>query len=317
MQSDLITHKIRSKAIEMGFLNVSFTKAEHMDAEAKRLEQWLKQGLHGDMQYMENHFDKRVDPSKLVPGATSVITLSYNYYSSAKQKVEKAPRIASYAFGKDYHNIVKQKLTQLLIWMKSEFGDFIARSFVDSAPILERDLALRSGHGWVGKNTLLIHPKRGSFFFLCEIICDLPVVFDSPIKNYCGTCRKCIEACPTEAISAEGYLLDSNRCISYLTIEYKEALPQNFNGKMGGWAFGCDICQDVCPWNRFSIPHSDPNLQPLPGLMDLTMDEWLAMSEDTFRTMFKDSPIKRTKYTGLMRNIHFLSKNSDSCQEEN
>lgn len=317
MHTDIVTNKIRNKALDLGFLNVTFTKAEHMDAEAMRLEQWLHKGLHGDMYYMENHFEKRVDPSKLVPGATTVITLSYNYYTHEKQKDELAPRISSYAFGRDYHNVIKRKLTDLMQWMKVEVGDFNGRSFVDSAPVLERDLAVRSGHGWVGKNTLLLHPRRGSYFFLCEIICDIPLQYDTPMRNHCGTCRRCIDACPTDAISSNGYILDATRCISYLTIEYKEALPAIFRDKMEGWAFGCDICQDVCPWNKFSKPHTDTDLQPLPGLLDMTKDEWTKLTEESFQTLFKESAIKRTKYNGLMRNIHFLSSNKDTCQGEN
>ncbi len=301
------SHIIKSLAYDLGFSFVGIAKAEFMEEEAFRLENWLKEGRQGKMHYLENHFDKRVNPSLLVPGAKSVITLLYNYHNPEKQKDETAPKISQYAYGKDYHHILKAKLRLLLEHIQQQIGQTVAgRAFVDSAPVLERDWAKRSGTGWVGKNTLLIHPKAGSYFFLTELIIDLELDYDGPIKDYCGTCTKCIDACPTEAIDAEGYVMDGSKCISYLTIELKEALPSEFQGKMDNWMFGCDICQEVCPWNRFSKRHQEPDFEPHPDLLEMSKSEWLEITEETFRKIFKKSAVKRTKFSGLQRNIAFL-----------
>ncbi len=297
--------KIREEAYRLGFEFVGFAKAERMDEEANRLENWLNKGYHGKMQYMENHFEKRVDPTKLVEGAKTVISLTYNYFPKEKQP-ENAPKIAKYAFGEDYHIVVKDKLQSLIYFINQEIGAVDGRCFVDSAPVMERDWAKRAGVGWIGKNTLLLHPKRGSFFFLAELIIDLELVYDEPMRDYCGTCTKCIDACPTEAIKTDEILLDASKCISYLTIELKEAIPTVFKDKMENWFFGCDICQDVCPWNRFSKSHEEPRFEPQPLLLEMQKKEWQEITGDVFHTLFKKSAIKRTKYEGLIRNIRFL-----------
>ncbi len=297
---------IREEALRLGFSFVGFARAEHMDEEARRLEAWLNQGRHGKMGYMANYFEKRVDPRKLVPGAKSVVSLMYNYYTGKEQKAPDAPKISKYAYGKDYHFVVKDKLKQLMAFIQEEIGEVGGRVFVDSAPVLERDWARRSGLGWTGKNTMLIHPKAGSYFFLAEAIIGLELVYDSPIKDYCGTCRRCIDACPTDAISEEGYLLDGSKCISYLTIELKEAIPQEFQGKMENWMFGCDICQEVCPWNRFSRSHDEPEFEPKEELLEMDRGDWEEVTEEVFRELFRKSAVKRTKYKGLKRNIDFL-----------
>jgi epoxyqueuosine reductase len=300
------TQFIKEKALELGFMGVAIAKAEYMEPEAKRLENWLNGGLHATMGYMENHFDLRVDPTKLVPGAKSVISLMYNYYTEENQQDEELPKISMYALGKDYHKIVRKKLKQLFEQIQETFGKIEGRYFVDSAPVLERDWAKRSGLGWSGKNTLTINPKLGSYFFLAEIICDLALEYDLPIKDYCGTCTRCIEACPTEAISANGYLLDSNKCISYLTIERKDEIPTEFRDKMGGYMYGCDICQQVCPWNRFSKSHNEEAFNARPELLSMSKNDWIEIQEDTFNKIFEGSAVKRTKFKGLKRNINFL-----------
>ncbi len=304
------TERIRNEANRLGFSFVGIARAEQMDEEARRLEAWLNQGLHGSMHYMANHFDKRIDPRKLVDGAKSVISLTYNYFTEEKQADVEAPKISKYAYGTDYHFVVKDKLKQLLQFINDEIGEVNGRAFVDSAPVLERDWAKRSGVGWVGKNTLLINPKRGSYFFLAELILDLELVGDNPIRDHCGTCRRCIDACPTEAISPNGYVMDGSKCISYLTIELKvdEKIPPQYKDQMAGWMFGCDICQDVCPWNRFSKRHEEPQFEPHPKLLTMTKEEWLDITEDVFKEIFKKSPVKRTKFEGLKRNIAFLEK---------
>jgi len=307
MQYNSLTQFLKERAYAEGFAYVGIAKAEKMEPEAKRLEQWLSQGHHGKMSYMENHFDLRIDPTKLVPGAKSVITLMYNYFPEQTQVDPEAPKLAKYAQGKDYHFIVKPKLKSILNALEEKLGAQInGRCFVDSAPVLERDWASRSGIGWVGKNTLLIHPKNGSYFFLAEIILDVEFDYDGPIKDYCGTCTKCIDACPTDAIAEEGYVLDGSKCISYFTIELKEEIPKEMKGKFENWMFGCDICQEVCPWNRFSTPHKEPEFQPHPDLLSMTKREWEDISEDVFRKVFKGSAVKRTKFSGLKRNIKFL-----------
>jgi epoxyqueuosine reductase len=302
------TEKIRHEAYRLGFDFVGIAKAEHMDEEARRLEAWLNKDFHGKMGYMANHFDMRVDPRKLVEGAKSVISLSYNYFTEDTQKDPSAPKIAKYAYGNDYHHVVKDKLKELLFFIQNEIGEVHGRAFVDSAPVLERDWARRSGVGWVGKNTLTINPKAGSYFFLAELILDLELVYDNPIKDYCGRCRRCIDACPTEAISPLGYIMDGSKCISYLTIELKdELIPPQYQHQMEGWMFGCDICQEVCPWNRFAQKHHEPQFEPHSKLLEMTRTEWQEITEDVFKEIFKKSAVKRTKYAGLKRNIDFLS----------
>ncbi len=307
-----ISVDLKKEAQRLGFSFVGIAKAGFMEEEARNLETWLNHGLHGKMKYMENHFEKRVDPTKLVPGAKTVISLLYNYHNPDRQKDPEAPRISQYAYGKDYHFILKQKLKELLEWLRSKAGTVSGRCFVDSAPVLERDWAKRAGNGWVGKNTLLIHPKAGSYFFLAELIIDLELPPDEPIRDYCGTCTRCIDACPTEAISPQGYLLDGSKCISYLTIELKEAIPEEFAGKMENWMFGCDICQEVCPWNRFSTRHKEEAFNPHPELLDMTGREWDELTEEVFQAVFKKSAVKRAKYHGLKRNIRFLKTSKEA-----
>ena len=298
---------IKDKAYDLGFQMVGVSKAGFLEEEAPRLEDWLNKNYHGEMGYMANHFDKRLDPTKLVPGAKSVISLLYNYYPEQKQD-SSAPKLAKYAYGKDYHYVIKHKLKDLLYWMQDEIGAVDGRVFVDSAPVLERDWAKRSGLGWIGKNTLLINPKKGSFFFLAELIIDLELEPDGPMKDYCGTCTRCIDACPTQAIAPEGYFMDGSKCISYLTIELRENIPPQFKGKMDGWMFGCDICQDVCPWNRFSSPHSEEDFNPADGLLDMKASDWEELTEEVFRKVFRKSAVKRTKFSGLKRNLDFLKQ---------
>ncbi|MBK6564297.1 MAG: tRNA epoxyqueuosine(34) reductase QueG [Saprospiraceae bacterium] len=301
-----LTHFIKNEALLQGFMSIGIGKAEFMDPEAFRLEQWLKQNYQGEMTYMENHFDKRVDPRLLVPGAKSVISLCYNYFNPVKQKDPKAPKISMYAYGKDYHKVVRKKLEGLLLSIIKKVGEVNGRVFVDSAPVLERDWARRNGSGWVGKNTLLINPKMGSWFFLGEIILDIELDYDGPIKDHCGTCTKCIDACPTEAISPQGYFMDGSKCISYLTIELKKDISSEFAGKMDNWMYGCDICQQVCPWNRFSEPHLEEAFLPKEELLVKTKEEWENLTEEMYQRLFEGSAVKRTKYAGLIRNIRFL-----------
>ena len=294
---------IRAEARRLGFSFTGIAKAGFMEEEARHLEAWLKQGLHGKMQYMERYFDLRTDPRLLVEGAKSVVMLAYNYYTKEKQRDPEAPRIAMYAYGEDYHIVVRNKLHELLQYIQLHIGEVNGRCFVDSGPVLERDWAKRSGVGWAGKNTLIIHPRQGSFFFLATLILDLELETDDTIRDHCGTCTRCIDACPTEAISPAGYLLDASKCISYLTIELREEIPAAFKGKMENWAFGCDICQDVCPWNRFSQPHSEPAFEPHPDLLDMTRQDWEEITEEVFKKLFKKSAVKRAKYAGIQRNI--------------
>ncbi|MFT5999262.1 MAG: epoxyqueuosine reductase [Neolewinella sp.] len=304
-----LTSQVKSLAHAAGFSFVGVAKAEMMEEEARRLEEWLNQGRHGTMRWMENHFDKRVDPTKLVPGAKTVISLLYNYFPEDETPSLEAPKISRYAYGQDYHKVIRHKLKDLVAELELLVGAPIdGRVFVDSAPVMERDWAKRAGVGWTGKNTLLINPKAGSYFFLAEIISDLDLEPDTQIKDYCGTCTACIDACPTEAISPQGFLLDGSKCISYLTIELREAIPEEFSGRMEGWAFGCDICQEVCPWNRFSKPHNEPAFNPHPELPEMTSREMTEMTEEVFRKVFQKSAVKRTKYAGLRRNIDFLSR---------
>ncbi len=305
------TRLIREEAARLGFEFVGFAKAEYMDEEARRLEAWLNKGLHGEMHYMENYFDKRVDPTKLVEGAKTVVSLLYNYYTEQEQEDAAAPKIAKYAYGKDYHHVLKRKLKTLLFFIRENIGEVNGRCFVDSAPVLERDWARRSGVGWVGKNTLLINPKAGSYYFLAELIIDLELVYDNPIKDYCGTCRRCIDACPTDAIDENGYWMDGSKCISYFTIELKKAIPEEVKGQFENWMFGCDICQEVCPWNRFAKPHQEPDFEPHPDLLKMKKEDWEEITEEVFRKIFKGSAVKRTKLKGLQRNINFLNTKKD------
>jgi epoxyqueuosine reductase len=299
------TFLIKQKAAELGFSFCGISKAGFLEKEAPRLEQWLKEGRHGQMAYMENYFDKRLDPRLLVDGAKSVVSFLYNYYSETKQEDGLAPKISKYAYGGDYHFVVKDKLHELMSWINETIGEVNGRAFVDSAPVLERAWAVNSGLGWVGKNANIIHQGKGSFFFLSELILDLELEADKPATNHCGTCTACIDACPTQAI-VEPYKVDGSKCISYFTIELKEAIPEQMKGSFDNWMFGCDVCQDICPWNRFSKQHTEPRFEPSTELLGKKKEEWLDITEDVFKRIFKDSPVKRTKYNGLKRNIDFL-----------
>ncbi|MDZ7608814.1 MAG: tRNA epoxyqueuosine(34) reductase QueG [Cyclobacteriaceae bacterium] len=300
------TNFLKEQAQLLGFDFCGISKAEKLSTEEQNLSDWLSKGYHGKMAWMDNHFDKRLNPAELVPGAKSVVSLMYNYYPGNEGSLNPTHRVARYAYGKDYHNVIKEKLRSLLSILRNEIGDFAGRAFVDSAPIMERQWAARSGLGWLGKNTLLLNKERGSYFFLAELVIDLELDYDLPIRDYCGSCTRCIDACPTEAI-LEGGILDASRCISYLTIELKEAIPDEFKGKTGNWIFGCDICQEVCPWNRFSKAHDEPEFQLTDGIRKLASGAWRDITEEVFNKVFRYSPLKRTKYQGIMRNITFLS----------
>ena len=299
------TKLIKDKAVDLGFISCGISKADFLEDEAPRLEKWLNQNHHGQMSYMENNFDKRLDPRLLVPDSKSVVSLLFNYYTDKKQEDSQAPKISSYAFGEDYHFVIKRKLKKLMNYIKTEIGDVSGRAFVDSAPIMEKAWASKSGLGWIGKNTNLISKKTGSFFFIAELIIDLELEYDSSTTDHCGSCTKCIDACPTEALIAP-YPIDGSKCISYLTIELKDQIPNEFKDKMDNWAFGCDICQTVCPWNRFSKEHKEDAFSPKEELIKMTKNEWNEITEEVFNTVFKNSAIKRTKYNGLKRNIKFL-----------
>jgi epoxyqueuosine reductase len=297
---------ITRKAHELGFFHVGFSTADFLEEEAPRLESWLNKNHHGEMSYMANHFDKRLDPRLLVDDAKTVISLLFNYYTDQQQSDPEAPKISKYAYGEDYHYVIKDKLKELLAFIQREIGEVNGRGFVDSAPVMDKAWAKKAGLGWIGKNSNLIHPKKGSFFFIADLILDLKIEADGPIKDYCGTCTKCIDACPTDAI-IEPYVVNGSKCISYLTIELKdELLPKEFEGKMDNWMFGCDICQDVCPWNRFSVLHNEERFMPHPDLLDLKKQDWMDLQEEGFQILFQRSPVKRTKFTGLKRNITFL-----------
>ena len=295
---------IKKSAKNLGFLSCGISKAEFLEEEAPRFEKWLNEQKHGQMAYMENHYDKRLDPRLLVPGAKSVVSLLLNYYTDEHQ-VEGAPKISKYAYGTDYHFVIKEKLKQLFQILQDEIGEINGRVFVDSAPVMDKAWAGRSGLGWMGKNTNLINKKVGSFFFIAEMILDLKLDYDTPVTDHCGTCTACIDACPTEALTP--YNIDASRCISYLTIELKDQIPSEFQNKMDDWSFGCDICQDVCPWNRFSKPHSEPLFEPRTELLEFTKKDWEELTEATFDTIFKNSAVKRTRYRGLKRNLAFLN----------
>jgi len=297
---------IKSKAKSLGFLSCGISQATFLEEEASNLEKWLNDGKHGKMKYMENHFDKRLDPRKLVPGAKSIISLTYNYFNDNFQKDKNAPKISKYAYGSDYHLIIKKKLKILFKELKKNFGDINGRVFVDSAPIMEKPWAAKSGLGWIGKNTNLISQKIGSYYFLAEIIVDLEFEYDTPVTDHCGSCRACIDSCPTGALDIP-YQIDASKCISYLTIELRDEIPSEFKGKMDNWAFGCDVCQDVCPWNRFSQKHNEPLFNPNQELTKMETKDWEELTEETFEVIFKNSAVKRTKFKGLKRNISFIS----------
>lgn len=301
-----VTETVKNTARRLGFGYCGIARAEYLEDDARRLEQWLHNSMHGSMNYMERYFDLRVDPTKLVPGARSVITLLLNYFPAQQQNKE-APKISKYAYGNDYHEVIREKLNEFLASLKETVGDIHGRGFVDSAPVLERTWAQKSGLGWVGKNGNLITKKNGSFFFIATLITDLELETDDPFtRDFCGTCNRCVEACPTSAI-LPGKTVDGSRCISYFTIELKEALiPSDMQGKFQNWAFGCDICQDVCPWNRFSQPHQEAAFTPVPEILNFTTGDWEQLTEDAYKKIFKHSAIKRTKYNGLMRNIKFV-----------
>jgi epoxyqueuosine reductase len=299
------TQRIKNKTKDLGFFFCGISKAEFLEDEAIHLESWLKRNYHGKMGYMENHFDKRLDPRLLVDDAKSVVTVLLNYFPENSQSDLEAPKLSKYAYGEDYHFVIKDKLNELIAFIQKEIGEVAGRVFVDSAPVMDKAWAKNSGAGWLGKNTNIIHPKNGSFFFIAELILDLELEPDGPIKDYCGSCTRCIDACPTEAI-VEPYIVDGSKCISYLTIELKDAiLPNEFHGKMDNWMFGCDICQDVCPWNRFSKPHTESRFKPHDNLLHLTKNDWKDLSKEVFGDLFKNSAVKRTKFEGLKRNIDF------------
>lgn len=296
---------IKETAAQLGFSFCGIAKAEFLAEEAPRLEEWLKRNYQGKMGYLEDYFDKRLDPRLLVPGAKSVVSLVYNYYPRKAAPADSTLKIAKYAYGEDYHFVVKEKLTAFLDLVRTEVGDVGGRVFVDSAPVMERAWAKKAGVGWVGKNSLLLNRSMGSFFFLAELILDLELEPDGPVKDHCGSCTACMDACPTDAIP-EPYVVDGSKCISYFTIELKEQIPTEVGGKMEDWIFGCDICQDVCPWNKFSTPHQEPRFDPAPAFQDLKTENWREMTEEVFAKLFGKSAIKRTKFTGLKRNIQFV-----------
>lgn len=308
MRSGSVTYSalIKQEAKKLGFLFCGISKAEFLEEEAPRLESWLKKDYHGQMKYMENHFDKRLDPRKLVEGAKSVISLALNYYTDERQESQDAPKISKYAYGSDYHDVIKDKLKQLMEVIRAHIGDVHGRAYVDSAPVLDKAWAQKAGFGWIGKNANLLNKQFGSFFFLAELIVDVELEYDiAPTKDHCGTCTRCIDACPTDAIVGP-YVVDGSRCISYLTIELKDEIPSEFKGKMGGWVFGCDVCQDVCPWNRFSVLSREAAFKPSHELLNMTQSDWQDITEEVFAKLFKKSAVKRTKFAGLKRNISFL-----------
>jgi len=299
---------IKAEAKRLGFLDCGIARADFLEEEAPRLEEWLKRGYHGEMKWMENHFDKRLDPRKLVEGAQSVVSVILNYFPEETQRDPEAPKIAKYAYGEDYHFVIKRKLKSLMEYIHQEIGEVGGRAFTDSAPVMDRAWAERAGLGWTGKHTLLLTKNTGSFYLIGELIIDLELEPDRPVTNHCGTCTKCIDACPTNAI-IQPQLLDATKCISYLTIELKDQIPNGFKDQMDGWAFGCDICQDVCPWNRFSKPTGVEEFVPHTEMLDMSKKDWQEITEDVFRKVFKKSAVKRAKYSGLKANIDFLESN--------
>lgn len=305
--SSIIHHRtflIKQEALRLGFLSCGISQATFLEQEAPRLESWLKKEMHGEMSYMENHFDKRLDPRLLVDGAKSVVSLLLNYYPSEIQDSD-TYKISKYAYGQDYHFVIKDKLKDLLKFIQTEIGEVNGRVFVDSAPVLDKAWATKSGLGWIGKNSNLITKQVGSFYFIAELIIDLELEYDSPTTDHCGSCTACIDACPTQAI-IQPYVVDGSKCISYFTIELKDQIPQEMKGKFDDWMFGCDVCQDVCPWNRFSKSHSEPLFNPNPELLRYSKKDWQEITEEVFKKVFKNSAVKRTKLEGLKRNIEFL-----------
>lgn len=308
LQQSAHTSFVKQTAAQLGFDYCGIAKAMPLDEDARKLEAWLNKGMHGQMKYMEHHFELRVDPTKLVPGARSVITLLLNYFPNQQQS-NHAPKIAKYAYGNDYHEVIRAKLNEFLFMIREKTGDIQGRGFVDSAPVLERSWARRSGIGWIGKNGNLITKQNGSFFFIATLITDLELDYDDPYaKDFCGSCTRCIDACPTDAI-LPNKVVDGSRCISYFTIELKEMLlPEEMSNKFDNWMFGCDTCQDVCPWNRFSKPHSEYAFTPIPEILNLSDNEWQTMTEESFRKIFKHSPLKRSKFKGIQRNLNFIKQ---------
>ena len=296
---------IKKHAKRLGFLSCGISNAGFLEEKAPRLEQWLQQGHHGSMTYMERNFDKRLDPTKLVPGAKSVVSLLYNYYPKNTQSDPTAPKISKYAYGKDYHVVIKDKLFELMQVLQQEIGEIHGRVFVDSAPVLDKAWAAKAGLGWIGKNSNLISKQTGSFFFIAELITDLSLELDTPVTDHCGSCTACIDACPTDAIIAP-YQVDGSKCISYFTIEIKDAIPQEVKGQFDNWTFGCDVCQDVCPWNRFSTPHNEPKFEPSSELLQMSSDDWHEITEAVFDRLFAESAVQRTQFSGLKRNLEFL-----------
>ena len=301
------TQWIKEEALRLGFDSCGVSRAEYLEEEAPRLESWLRKGFHGQMSYMENHFDKRLNPALLVPGAKSVVSLTYNYFPKETQRPD-SYKISKYAYGEDYHSVVKDKLRTLVDTLQERIGSFQARVFTDSAPVIERAWAQRSGLGWIGKHSLLITKSKGSFFFLAEIITDLELVSDPPFStDHCGTCTRCVDACPTEAI-VPNKTVDASKCISYFTIELKDEIPVEFQGKFEDWMFGCDICLDVCPWNRFAKPHAEPRFGPRSEILEYAKENWEDITEDLFGDLFAKSAVRRTKFSGLKRNLNFLKR---------
>ncbi|MHB8259248.1 MAG: tRNA epoxyqueuosine(34) reductase QueG [Bacteroidia bacterium] len=298
------TSLIKKHAKRLGFEYCGISKAEFLEEEAPRLERWLNNNMHGQMKYMENYFDKRLDPRLLVDGAKSIVSLLLNYYPEEKQNPN-APQISKYAYGNDYHDVIKEKCKALVAVLREEIGDINGRCFVDSAPVMDKAWAQKSGLGWIGKNNNLITKSNGSFFFIAELILDVELEYDSPIKDYCGTCTRCIDACPTEAIVAP-YVVDGSKCISYFTIELKENIPSDYEGKFNNWVFGCDVCQDVCPWNKFSQAHTEPLFTPHNDKLNWDNKQWQEITQEVFAKVFKGSAVKRTGFKGLKRNLAFL-----------
>lgn len=300
------TQFIKAEAARLGFLSCGISKAGFLEEEAPRLEKWLNNNMNGQMSYMENHFDKRLDPTLLVEGSKSVISLLLNYYPEARQ-TDETYKISKYAYGTDYHFVIKERLKELLYSIQSEIGDVSGRAFVDSAPVLDKAWAAKSGLGWIGKNSNLLTKSVGSFYFIAELIIDLELDYDVAVADHCGSCTACIDSCPTDAIVAP-YVVDGSKCISYFTIELKDNLPAEMKGRFNDWVFGCDICQDVCPWNKFSKPHKEPLFNANPELLSMSKRDWDEITEDTFKAVFKNSAVKRTKFDGLKRNINFVKE---------
>lgn len=315
IQAQHHTAIVKSIAKKLGFDFCGISKAVQLEEEARHLESWLEKGMHGKMSYMANHFDKRIDPRKLVPGAKTVISLLLNYFTEEKQADAASPKLSMYAYGEDYHTVIKRKLFLFIDQIRAEIGEVDGRVFVDSAPVMDKAWAKRSGLGWIGKNTNLINKNQGSFFFIAELIIDLELEADGPIKDYCGSCTKCIDACPTEAI-IQPYVVDGSKCISYLTIELKEQIPMEWKGRMDDWMFGCDVCQQVCPWNRFSKQHQEPDFIPNDQVLGIQKSDWQEMTEEVFTRVFGKSAVTRTGFSGLKRNIEFLRETPQKPESE-